>query len=357
MSNMRIFDRYVLGMTLQGFFGALGIISGLLIIQRFYRIIEMAVTRSLSLFEIIDLVLWTLPMILFHAVPVSLLLGVLLGVSRLVNDSEFCALLAAGVGKVRLAVAPLALGLLAGLFALVNGLWLLPASYVRFDEVGQGIGIDPMRALGSGTMERVAGAHIGVGALAPEAARFERFVAIVPGSLLGAAPASARYLILARAGVWSIEPERLTLRLDDGTATELAPAAASRSLRFGRYTLHLPLLRPQPSDPKRMASAALLAAAEARHLAELLRRVLAAMAAPLFVLIAIPLSLPHGPPRGRRGGPRVVLRRAVLVYFGFWSLSFLAEVLVERYATPLHFLALPHGLLLGCALLLWRRHR
>jgi lipopolysaccharide export LptBFGC system permease protein LptF len=353
---MRLFDRYILSMTLQGFFGALGIISGLLIIQRFYRIIELAVTRSLGFLEIGDLVLWAFPMILFHAVPVSLLIGVMLGVSRLVNDSELCAMLAVGVGKIRLALTPMMLGLLAGFFALVNGLWLLPASYVKFDDVGYGVGIDPMRALKAGTMERIAGAHLGVGMISPDEARFERFVAVLPGALLGASAPSARYLILARSGIWFIENERLTLRLNDGTASEIAPERENRSLSFGRYTLYLPLIRMKYTTPKRMSPAVLLAEATPAYQAEFLRRLLAALAAPLFVLIAIPLSLPHGPPLGRRGGARAVLRDAVLVYLGFWLVSFLAEALVEKYGAPLQVLAMPQGLLLVLSLALWRRH-
>ncbi len=347
---MTIIDRYLARILLHGFFSSLGIIGGLLILHRFYRIIELAVTRSLSGFQVVELLLWVLPLILFHTLPIAAIVGTLLTFGRLAADAEIGAMLAAGVGRARIALLPLSFSLLLTGFALYNNLFLMPAAYVRFDSVGFGVGIDPMKALKPGVVERVSGRHIAVNEIDPDRQTFRGLFAVIPSPLEEKSP--GRLLLLAASGSWAMGTRSITLDLANGSARDLGTTGPGRVLSFGNYRLLIPLPIDWSPDPKRKSPVELLRQPVRENLAEFARRILSAVVIPLFIACSIPL-VARARGGGRKGHARGVVWYAVLLYFLHWILYFAADSLVTTQGFRLAWLALPHAVLAGVATTLW----
>jgi LPS export ABC transporter permease LptG/LPS export ABC transporter permease LptF len=90
------------------------------------QILELVVRNSSTLTSVVELVLYTLPNLFILTIPMAVLVGVLLGMSRLAADSEIIAMRASGMGIgyfVRVASIVAVGGTLLGLG---NTLWLAP---------------------------------------------------------------------------------------------------------------------------------------------------------------------------------------------------------------------------------------
>jgi len=95
---MRILTRYILKEVLSH--AAIGgaIFTFVLFIRYLPHLLEMIVRNSASLGSIVEIVLFTLPDMLTVTIPMAVLVGILLGLSRLASDSEITAMRASGIG-------------------------------------------------------------------------------------------------------------------------------------------------------------------------------------------------------------------------------------------------------------------
>ena len=99
---MRIIDRYVIRQVLWPLFIGLLIFTFILIIPYLIQIAEELVAKGVSATVIVRVMTTLLPMALGVTIPMSLLLGLLIGFGRLSTDREFVALQACGVSLMRL---------------------------------------------------------------------------------------------------------------------------------------------------------------------------------------------------------------------------------------------------------------
>ncbi len=125
---MRILTRYILREVLS--YAVLGgvLFTFILFTTRLGSILEIFVRGSASLSDVVHLILYFLPDALVVTIPMAVLVGILLGLSRLAADSEITAMRASGMGAfdfVRI-VSLVSLGAL--LLGLGNSLYLLPHS-------------------------------------------------------------------------------------------------------------------------------------------------------------------------------------------------------------------------------------
>ena len=123
---MRILTRYITGEILSHALIGCVIFTFILFMKELPRILEMVVHNSSTLASVVEVFLFTLPNFLMVTVPMAVLVGVLLGFSRLAADSEIIAMRASGLGIgyfVRVAFI-VALGGTA--LGLVNSLYLAP---------------------------------------------------------------------------------------------------------------------------------------------------------------------------------------------------------------------------------------
>jgi len=123
---VRILTRYITGEILSHALIGCVIFTFILFMKELPRILEMVVHNSSTLASVVEVFLFTLPNFLMVTVPMAVLVGVLLGFSRLAADSEIIAMRASGLGIgyfVRVAFI-VALGGTA--LGLVNSLYLAP---------------------------------------------------------------------------------------------------------------------------------------------------------------------------------------------------------------------------------------
>ncbi|MGA7833403.1 MAG: LptF/LptG family permease [Terracidiphilus sp.] len=123
---MRILTRYILGEILSHALIGCVIFTFVLFMKELPRILEMVVHNSSTFLSVVQVVLFTLPNFFNFTIPMAVLVGVLLGYSRLAADSEIIAMRASGLGIgyfVRVAGIVAVGGTLLGL---VNSLYLAP---------------------------------------------------------------------------------------------------------------------------------------------------------------------------------------------------------------------------------------
>ncbi|HXM67242.1 MAG TPA: LptF/LptG family permease [Candidatus Acidoferrum sp.] len=125
---MRILTRYILReVTSHAVIGA-AIFTFVLFTRDLGRILELVVRASAPLPSVGEIFLYTVPLALTYTIPMSVLVGILIGLSRLAADSEITAMRASGMGvwdfgRVLAIFVAAAWGL-----ALLNGVYLAPWS-------------------------------------------------------------------------------------------------------------------------------------------------------------------------------------------------------------------------------------
>ena len=132
---MRILTRYILREVLS--YALLGgvLFTFVLFISRLGKILEIIVRNSASLSEVAHLIAYFLPEALIVTIPMAVLVGILLSLSRLAADSEITAMRASGMGAldfVRIVSIVSFAALILGLF---NSLYLAPRSAAALLEL------------------------------------------------------------------------------------------------------------------------------------------------------------------------------------------------------------------------------
>lgn len=96
---MRILTRYILKEVLAHSLLGLLVFSFVLYVRPLSHVLELVARRNLPVSELISLFLLPIPSILVITIPMAVLLGTLIGLSRMAGDSETIAIRAAGIGK------------------------------------------------------------------------------------------------------------------------------------------------------------------------------------------------------------------------------------------------------------------
>ena len=123
---MRILTRYILSEISSHSLIGCALFTFILFMPQLEKILDTVVRNSSSLTTIVQIVLFTLPNMFLLTIPMAVLVGVLLGLSRLAADSEITAMRASGLGIwyfVRVASIAALLGTGIGL---VNSLYVIP---------------------------------------------------------------------------------------------------------------------------------------------------------------------------------------------------------------------------------------
>ena len=95
---MRILTRYILGEILSHTLIGCALFTFILFMPYLPHILEMVVRNSSTLTDVGEVFLFTLPNLFKVTIPMAVLVGVLLGLSRLAADSEIIAMRASGLG-------------------------------------------------------------------------------------------------------------------------------------------------------------------------------------------------------------------------------------------------------------------
>ncbi len=123
---MRIFTRYILGEVISHALIGGALFTFVLFMRDLGRILELVVRESASLANVAEIFLFTLPNTFTVTIPMAVLVGVLLGLSRLAADSEITAMRAAGVGVWSFVRIVAIVALFGWALSLLNALYLAP---------------------------------------------------------------------------------------------------------------------------------------------------------------------------------------------------------------------------------------
>ena len=123
---MRILTRYILGEILSHALIGCALFTFILFMPRLPQILEMVVRNTSTFTNVLEVFLFTLPNLFWVTIPMSVLVGVLLGLSRLAADSEIVAMRASGFGIGYFVRVASIVAIAGALIGLVNSLWVAP---------------------------------------------------------------------------------------------------------------------------------------------------------------------------------------------------------------------------------------
>ncbi len=129
---MRILDRYIVREVFRHAFLGLVVFTFVLFVPQLVRVMELFVRHTGSGSQIVELFLCLLPGVFVFAIPMSILIGVLLGLGRMSADSEIIALTALGIGRRRILLPVGVLAATGAALTFVTTLWLGPMSLRTF---------------------------------------------------------------------------------------------------------------------------------------------------------------------------------------------------------------------------------
>src|SRR2546426_1403885 len=125
---MRILTRYILGEVVSHALIGAAVFTFVLFTRDLGHILELVVRNSAPLPSVAQVFFFTVPVALTYTIPMGVLVGILVGLSRLAADSEITAMRASGIGVWSFLRIILIFVLGAWLLALVNGLYVAPQS-------------------------------------------------------------------------------------------------------------------------------------------------------------------------------------------------------------------------------------
>ncbi len=123
---MRIFTRYILGEVLSHTLLGIVLFTFVLFMPNLVQILELVVQNGASPLSVAQLIAFTLPNAFTVTIPMAVLVGILLGLSRLAADSEVTAMRACGFGVFQFVRIVAIVGIAAWGLGLFNSLYLAP---------------------------------------------------------------------------------------------------------------------------------------------------------------------------------------------------------------------------------------
>jgi len=222
---MRILTRYILReVTAHALIGA-AIFTFVLFTHDLGRILELVVRASAPLPSVAEVFFFTVPVALTYTLPMSVLVGILIGLSRLAADSEITAMRASGMGVWSFLRVLSIFVVAAWLLALANGLYIAPRSQAALGHLED-------RLKGSQVSFEIQPRVFYEGfpkiVLYVQDVKSAQGAAVWKGVFMAdLSDATNPKITLAKEGIVVSEgPDRLHLHLIDGSAHETDPAQA-----------------------------------------------------------------------------------------------------------------------------------
>src|SRR5437870_334606 len=132
---MRILTRYILSeVTSHALIGA-AVFTFVLFTRDLGRILELVVRNSAPLPSVAEIFFFTVPVALTYTIPMGVLIGILIGLSRLAADSEITAMRASGIGVWHFLRILSIFVAVAWLLAVVNSVYVAPDSIAALSRL------------------------------------------------------------------------------------------------------------------------------------------------------------------------------------------------------------------------------
>ncbi len=334
---MRILTRYILKEVLSHALLGGALFTFVLFMRDLPSLLELVVRNSASLGVVAGIFLLTLPNMFTVTIPMAVLVGILLGLSRLAADSEITAMRASGVGVWRF-VSIVALVATMGLSAgLVNTLYVAPkasAAVLRMKS-------DLLNAQASYEVQpRVFYEDFKNYILYVEDVRAAAGAAVWKQIFLAdlSDPAGPKITTGAMATVVNRKDEGAVMRLRDGTEHETETDQPDHYTVSTFSQTDLPLQLTAQEDPKTsrgdapilaMSNSELLARSHTKggrwYLIELQKRFAYPAACVVLMLVGVPLGL-----SSKRGGKSAGFVLTIALVFIYYVLSYTGTALARQ---------------------------
>jgi len=338
---LRILTRYILTEVLSH--AAIGgaIFTFVLFIRYLPHLLEMIVRNSASLGSVLEIVLLTLPDMFTVTIPMAVLVGILLGLSRLAADSEITAMRASGIGVWSFVRVVSVVAIAAWGISLWNSMYLAPKAAAT------------MRRLEDSLANAQASYEVQPRVFYED---FRNYVLYVQDVRAGSGAANWRGIFLAdvtdpnapkittadRATVVNGPSQTITMRLRDGTESETVPDQPNQYTVSTFAQTDLPLETGSQEDVRLGRSDTPILAMNNRQLLERAHRPngrvyeiefekrLAYPAACLvLMLVGVPLGI-----SSRRGGKGAGFVLTIALVFIYYFLSSTGTALARQNKIP-----------------------
>ena len=133
--RMRILTRYILGEVVSHALIGAAVFTFVLFTRDLGRILELVVRNSAPLPSVAQIFFFTVPVVLTYTIPMGVLVGILIGLSRLAADSEITAMRASGLGVWTFLRVISIFVVVAWLLALGNSVYLAPRSLAALGQL------------------------------------------------------------------------------------------------------------------------------------------------------------------------------------------------------------------------------
>jgi LPS export ABC transporter permease LptF/LPS export ABC transporter permease LptG len=364
---MRILTRYILHEVVSHAAVGIAIFTFVLFTKDLGHILELVVRSSAPLSSVLEVVALSLPLAFTITIPAGVLVGVLIGLSRLAADSEITAMRASGIGVWTFLRVVAIFVLAAWLVALLNGVYLAPASQAalgrlqdRLKSAQASFEVQP-RVFYEGFPKIVLYVHDVHGS---------QRAAVWKGVFLAdvSTPGSPRIWQAEQGVLVSEGPTQLHLHLINGSTHETDPKAPEHyqisSFQQTDIPIEIPAADKQEAEAVpigEMSTRSLLEeartanpAAARVYLIEFHHRMALPTACVVLALVGIPLGL-----SSKKGGKSSGFVIAIVLVFLYYSASLIGLSLARQgHISPGLGVWLADILFLfGGAFLLWRAER
>lgn len=338
---MRILTRYILREVLSHALIGAALFTFVIFMRDLARILELVVRDSAHLPSVAAIFFLTLPAAFTVTIPMGVLVGILIGLSRLAADSEVTAMKASGLGAVMFVRVIAIFAILAWLLALANNIYVAPRSAAalsrlqdRLKSSQASFEIQP-RVFYEGFKNYVL--YVEDSTAASRAALWK---GVFLADLIN--PVSPKITLAERGTVVGAGDDKLRLHLQNGSSHETVPRAPDQYSVSTFSESDIPIQFPQTAG-QQSASVSLAEvptfelpakanadASKARtYLIEFHRRIALPTACLVLALVGIPLGL-----SARKGGKSTGFVLTIALVFCYYLVSLAGMSLARQGKAP-----------------------
>lgn len=244
---MRILTRYILKEVASHALIGVGLFTFIIFMRDLGRLLELVVRNSAPLPSVVEIFLFTLPTTFTITLPMGVLVGILIGLSRLAADSEVTAMRASGIG-VSLFVRVISIFAVAAcLLGLLNSIYIAPRSAVALTRLQDRLKVSQasFEIQPRVFYEEFKNMVLYVQDAIPSNGR-----SLWRGVFLADTtdPASPKITLAQRGVLLSDSPEKLRFHLEDGSQQETVPKEKDRYAITTFEDTEIPIQVPSTSD-------------------------------------------------------------------------------------------------------------
>ena len=335
---MRILTRYILSEVISHAAIGIAVFTFVLFTRDLGHILDLVVRNSAPLPSVAEIFIFTLPVAFTYTIPMGVLVGILIGLSRLAADSEITAMRASGIGVWTFLRVISIFAVTAWVLAMFNAVYLAPESQAALGRLEDRLKTSqasfevqprvfyegfPKLVLYVQDVKTAQGAAIWKGV----------FIADITD------PASPR-ITLARQGILVSEgPQLLHLHLTDGSTHETDPSSADhyQISTFDQTDVPIPVPQTDSRDQEPVPAAQMLTwdlRDQARkvkkyvapwYLIEFHRRFALPTSCLVLALVGIPLGL-----SSKKGGKSAGFVLTIVLVFAYYSVTLIGVSLARQ---------------------------